>query len=265
VSTLAVSGSTVYVAGSFTSIGGQSRSYLAALDATTGLATAWNPNPNERVNTLLLSGATVYIGGGFTAIGGKSQSGIAGTGDVTTPALLSLVSAEATPNHVRLTWFRAGGRSLAATVYRRTSKDGWHGLQQILGDGTGQLIYDDRQVAPGIRYGYRLGILQGEAEEFLGETWVDVPRVPGLSLVGARPNPSAQDLTAIFSLPDDSPALLEILDPAGRRILARNVGGLGAGSHVVNLSRDRTLRPGVYLLRLAQGSRSLTARAVIIH
>ena len=40
----AVSGSTVYAGGDFTSIGGQTRNYIAALDATTGAATAWNPN-----------------------------------------------------------------------------------------------------------------------------------------------------------------------------------------------------------------------------
>ena len=35
---LAVSGSTVYAGGSFTSIGGEERHGIAALDATTGLA-----------------------------------------------------------------------------------------------------------------------------------------------------------------------------------------------------------------------------------
>ena len=44
-----VNGSTVYAGGTFTSIGGQSRNRIAALDATTGLATAWNPAANGRV------------------------------------------------------------------------------------------------------------------------------------------------------------------------------------------------------------------------
>ncbi len=34
----------IYVGGFFTSIGGQNRNSLAALDLTTGMATAWNPN-----------------------------------------------------------------------------------------------------------------------------------------------------------------------------------------------------------------------------
>ena len=41
------SGSLVYVGGSFSTIGGQARNNLAAIDTTTGLATSWDPNPNS--------------------------------------------------------------------------------------------------------------------------------------------------------------------------------------------------------------------------
>ena len=53
---------TVYAGGKFTSIGGQPRNYIAALDAT-GAATNWNPNANAEVNALALGGSTVYAGG----------------------------------------------------------------------------------------------------------------------------------------------------------------------------------------------------------
>jgi len=76
-----VSGNTVYVGGQFDSIGGQPRSCIAALSATTGLATDWNPNAVKSsypaVNALVLSGSTVYVGGAFTGIGGKARTNIA--------------------------------------------------------------------------------------------------------------------------------------------------------------------------------------------
>jgi hypothetical protein len=78
VSAIAVSGSTVYVGGDFQiSIGGQPRAWLAALDATTGNATSWNPGADNSVLSLALSGSTLYAGGFFGTIGGQTRYGIA--------------------------------------------------------------------------------------------------------------------------------------------------------------------------------------------
>ena len=67
------------VANCFRFFAGAARNALAALDATTGQATAWNPNANASsvVVTLAVSGGTVYAGGQFTVIGGQARSGIA--------------------------------------------------------------------------------------------------------------------------------------------------------------------------------------------
>ncbi len=80
--TMSVSSGTVYVGGEFTSIGGQARNCLAALDGLTGLATDWNPDPREdifgaKVSALLISGGTIYVGGYFSLIGGQARYGIA--------------------------------------------------------------------------------------------------------------------------------------------------------------------------------------------
>ena len=65
---LDISGSTVYVGGSFANIGGQARNNLAAVDATTGLATAWNPDVDLPVWDVVVSGSTVYAGGRFSTV-----------------------------------------------------------------------------------------------------------------------------------------------------------------------------------------------------
>ena len=83
VETLIVSGNTVYVGGMFTNVGGQNRNNIAALDMTTGNATAWNPNANFDVTTLEASGGVMYVGGYFTSIGGQSRNYIAAL-DMTT-------------------------------------------------------------------------------------------------------------------------------------------------------------------------------------
>ncbi|HEY9166065.1 MAG TPA: T9SS type A sorting domain-containing protein [Candidatus Kryptonia bacterium] len=85
---LAVSGSNVFVGGSFTSIGGRSVTNLAAIDTGTGLASAWSPNPNNNVASLAVCGSKLYVGGPFTSIGGRSISYLAAidtsTGNATT-------------------------------------------------------------------------------------------------------------------------------------------------------------------------------------
>ncbi len=87
VSAIAVCGTTVYVGGKFTRIGGQARNLIAAVDATTGVATDWNPeadrpspNPYQYgpfVLTVALSGPTVYVGGYFSHMGGQNRNCIA--------------------------------------------------------------------------------------------------------------------------------------------------------------------------------------------
>jgi hypothetical protein len=74
---IAVGDQAVYVAGVLTSIGGASRSNIAAIGAADGLATAWDPSANSVVSALEVSGDVVYAGGHFTNIGGQTRNKIA--------------------------------------------------------------------------------------------------------------------------------------------------------------------------------------------
>lgn len=66
-------GDRLYVGGTFTAIGGQPRSNLAALSPS-GAATAvasWQPDPNGSVRALAYGGERLYVGGDFTTLAGQ--------------------------------------------------------------------------------------------------------------------------------------------------------------------------------------------------
>ncbi|HEY2955358.1 MAG TPA: T9SS type A sorting domain-containing protein [Candidatus Eisenbacteria bacterium] len=78
------------------------------------------------------------------------------------------------------------------------------------------------------------------------------------------PNPAGGPFDVSFTLPQASPASLTLFDVSGRRVAQREVGGLGAGLHVVRIGDREALRPGYYRLRLSQGARILTAPVLIV-
>ena len=263
---LARVGQTLYVGGVFSQLGGEQRLFLGSADASTGEVSGWAPAllyiyGGDPVQSLSAGGGSVLVGGYFAGVDSLPQSYLAGFGtDSSTPVLLSLVEASADPGHVRLMWY-AGRGGVLATLYRRGPGTTWSALERLESDGTGRIVYEDLEVSPGARYGYRLGMLDFGREQFRGETWVDVPQAPQFTLMGIRRNP-ASDLTVTFSLPDASPARLEAFDLAGRRVFSRHVGALGSGTHTVRLD-DEAPPPGVYVLRLTRGGQTLTSRAVI--
>ncbi len=87
------------------------------------------------------------------------------------------------------------------------------------------------------------------------------------ALGGAWPNPARGDagFSIAFSLPDAAPARLELLDLHGRRVLEREVGSMGAGSHVLPLQRESSgLAAGIYVVRLSQAGRTASSKVVLV-
>jgi hypothetical protein len=79
VDALAVSGSSLFVGGTFFQIGGENRIALAKL-STTGAGAAdptWVPDPTGPVSALLVSGSSLYVGGSFSSIGAVGRSRVA--------------------------------------------------------------------------------------------------------------------------------------------------------------------------------------------
>jgi hypothetical protein len=186
--------------------------------------------------------------------------------DMSTPVLLSLVSADVTAAGVKLVWFRGGSGSDVATVYRSFVGGEWTRIGETSVDGTGYLRYTDPIDATATRVGYRLGIVEAGIEGFYGETWVDLPAGNAtltFALDPVHPNPSRGGaLTVHFSLPTDAPARLELLDVAGRRIASHVV---GMDQHTLDLGQGQHLAPGLYLVRLTQGTNTRTTRVAVIN
>jgi len=85
ISSMAIAGTTVYVGGIITNIGGQVRQNIAALDAdpesaTYGDATSWYPTGGAQNAVLDMEYAApchLFVAGLFTSIGGSSRNGLA--------------------------------------------------------------------------------------------------------------------------------------------------------------------------------------------
>jgi hypothetical protein len=180
-----------------------------------------------------------------------------------TGTLASLASSSAEPGSVRLTWLLSAATS--ATVERSSNGLSWTAMGQVTPDGSRLATFVDRSVQAGARYAYRLSFVLGGTATHDGQAWVTVPNGAEFVLRGASPNPANHGFVVSFSLPNSSSASLEVIDLAGRRLVRREVGGMGAGSHTVSLERETASLPaGMYALRLAQGSKVLTAKVSVV-
>jgi len=87
VNAMAVYDDVLYLGGNFTSIEGNNRQHLAAIDLKTGQVLDWKATPNQPVKGITVADGVVYIWGTFTAVNGMARNSLAaldmGTGAVT--------------------------------------------------------------------------------------------------------------------------------------------------------------------------------------
>jgi hypothetical protein len=178
------------------------------------------------------------------------------------PVVAAVERVEAAPDRVAVEWQLGGrGEIRSVDVQRRAPASDWTSVATVFPDGAGRLRHEDRDVAGGERYGYRLAIAETEATTFAGETWVDVPRAV-LALTAA---PLARGVLSVgLTLADDGPATLRVVDVAGRLVAARAVGDLGRGGHDIELLETRAAASGVYFVSLEQGGREVVRRIVLL-
>ena len=142
-------------------------------------------------------------------------------------------------------------------------------LPRIVSDGTGGAIvtwFDSRNGDAGDPDDIYAQRVQANGQ-LGGDAWVDVPpeRPLAFALDPVRPNPlRGGTLTVHFTLASATPASLELLDVAGRRIARREVGSLGAGRHALGLGDGCRLAPGLYLVCLRRGTDTRVRRVAVL-
>src|SRR5439155_10010677 len=77
---------------------------------------------------------------------------------------VTALSAEAWSNRVRVEW-QIGGVDFAK-VWRRYGTEAWREIADAAPDGQHRVIFEDRDVAPGASYAYRLGVVDRGREAF---------------------------------------------------------------------------------------------------
>lgn len=179
-------------------------------------------------------------------------------GGAPTPTLVSLVSSDARPGRVRLTWQGASTVSVA-TVLRREGASPWTSLGAVHAIAD-QWTWEDIDVRAGAHYTYALDFGAGPQAQIA----IEVPAGPRLALVGMRPNPIDANSRLLFSLPATSRVRIEAFDVAGRRAAVEDLGVLAAGSHRVPFAGLARLGAGVYTLKLSVPDGVRTARAVLV-
>ncbi|HEY2954368.1 MAG TPA: T9SS type A sorting domain-containing protein [Candidatus Eisenbacteria bacterium] len=185
------------------------------------------------------------------------------TGDGAVPALTSLVQAEGRPGLARLVWFTPDPLHLRATVERREPESDWSPVAPGIPDGTGSIVFEDRDVVAGHRYGYRLRVVDAGVERSEGEVWLSIADSPRLELGAPYPNPAPGAVNVPCALGAGESGVLELVDLSGRVVERRAIEAGSGGSRVIPFASSGRLSPGLYFVRLRQAGRSLIARIAL--
>lgn len=231
VDAIAVKDDTVYVGGLFDHMGGQPRHNLAAIDATTGLATGWSPvlGPGiggtwSDVRALGVLDNTLYLGGFFGSVNGVTRNYLAAL-DATTGAVVP----DWDPNPDGFIW--------AMTLAPRTVYAAG-GYERMNGVPVGSIAA-------------------------LNAVPTSVPPPPSGTLT-VIPNPVYSSAALRFALPAPAPVTLAVFDVQGRRMATLLDGSpLAPGEHTVPVGTG-AWPAGCYLARLDAGGVSTTRKMVVL-
>jgi hypothetical protein len=181
--------------------------------------------------------------------------------DAPVPVTLAAANAVVSRDAVTLTW-QAIVRSIEdAVVERAANGTTWTQIGFATVRSRDAYTFEDRDVRPGERLGYRLRLGAAAANAVSPETWVDIPGVPTTSL-SIHPGAEPGTLAAHVALAGLRSARLDWYDLSGRRLGALDLGHLGGGEHVVGVTTSG-VTSGLIVIRLTDGPEQATAKAVV--
>ena len=244
---------------------------LAGYQLHRGNSAGFVPGAGNRIATLSDTGYVDHPGaqeGAFYKLAAVDIHGNVGRYATVSPsgptsALAALVSASETDGAVRLVWASIADPDLQATLYRSQANGPWQTIATLMPGSDGLMRYQDRDVAAGGHYDYRLGAWNVDHEVYFGQASVDVPAL-SLAIAALRPNPSAGSVVALaYSTAGAGTVRLDVLDVAGRRVLGRDLAAPAAGRWTLSLDEAARWPAGVYTVRLRQGAQTVGARLVV--
>jgi len=280
------------VGGDFTAIGGQDRHGIATLEANSGAATAWNPDPNGVIYSIEPKGSTVYVGGYFSRIGGQrraslaaldSESGTATAWNPNCDAGVTALAASGSTVYLGGDFYTIGRqprRFIAAVDARTGLPTDWN---PEIGSGVtclalqGPVIYVGKYfVRPPLP-----GFPGGSDTGFAALPLSDDARSPGnhsfdesviaelsvsdrqFALSAPSPNPVVRVSDLSYAIPSRGHVRLCLVDVRGRVVAVLVDEVCDAGNHTVRISTER-IPSGIYFARLQAAGKELIRRVVAL-
>jgi hypothetical protein len=275
--TVRPAGPKVYAGGNFTTVGGQARANLAAVDNLTGAPAAWSPNPDGDVKAIVTrsipplgSSYIVYAGGDFHNIGGQPRNYLASMGDPGGAGSASpwnpdpdlTVNSLAQSGHI----VYAGGFFSTIVGQNRPGVAAFYMDTGALNDWNPDALVSPFAIAADASNVYTGGGEEGNFLFALSQATVSVPERPVagmLDLAQNRPNPAASSTLIEFTLPIAAPVRLAVFDLQGRRVASLLEGEMRpAGVNRVPF-RPAGLASGMYLYQVEALGRSATRKMIV--
>jgi hypothetical protein len=183
--------------------------------------------------------------------------------DTPVATLPSIVSATSDEGVVRLEWSPladddAGGFA----VERRTEDSDWSSIGVPVVDRS-SIAFEDRSIAPGTRYAYRLRWTDALGTHATEETWFSIPAPSFTARLVTGPVVRGTFEFAL-TLPTGEVVQIELFDVHGRRIDVQRWQPPGAARNTLEYQPAQPLAPGVYWIRLRQQADQTTLRAIVL-